>query len=374
MKVVVIIPTYNESENIDRLVPALAEEFNKIPSHDFTVLFVDGNSPDGTADRLRKMSGTYPFIQVIVETQKSGLGAAYMLGFDYAVKNLTADVIIEMDADLQHNPTDIAKLVAGIDEGFDYVIGSRYVNGISIPKEWSLYRKFMSVGGNIFTRIVLGLFSITDFTTGFKASRVKDFVDKIDLSQISSKGFAYKMDLLYKMHKLGAKIKEVPITFGLRDRGTSKMERDNALDSLKVVLMLRFKESQSFFKFLAVGVCGLFADSSLFNILRLTFLTSASASAASGFVAMLVTYTLNNFWSFGDRKKATVADNVKSFAVFAAFSYVPILFRSWLVKFATAQIADTVLVANAAFLVGVLIGLVWNFTVYSKFIWRKAKA
>ncbi|MBI2620868.1 glycosyltransferase family 2 protein [candidate division WWE3 bacterium] len=371
MKVVVVIPTYNEAENIGRLIPVLAEKFREMPHHEFKILVVDANSPDGTADVVRKVRPEFPFAHVLVEEKKAGLGAAYMLGFNHAINHMGADVVVEMDADFQHNPGDLKLLIAGIDEGYDYVLGSRYMRGVHIPKEWAFYRRFLSIGGNIFAKVVLGIFTISDFTTGFKATRVKGFLDRIELASVGSKGFAYKMDLLYRMYKMGAKIKEVPIVFGVRDRGDSKMEKDNVMDSLKVVLRIRIRENQSFFRFLAVGTTGLVADSSIFNLLRIAVLGSSFASAVSGFVAMFVTYTLNNLWSFEDRRKKYLADNAKSFLVFTASSYVPILFRSWLVHVATSFIADTVLVANAAFLAGVVVGLIWNFTVYSRFIWKK---
>ena len=371
MKIVVVIPTYNEAENIFRLIPALENEFKEMPNHAFHILVVDGNSSDGTGAAVEEAGKRNPQIHLLMEEKKAGLGAAYLYAFKYALANLNPDVLVEMDSDFQHDPKDLKKLIEAIDEGYDYVLGSRYKNGINIPREWAFYRKFLSVCGNLFTKFALGIFYINDFTTGFKASRVNGFVTKIDLAKVSSSGFAYKMDLLYKMCKLGARIKEVPIKFGLRDRGSSKMERDNVLDSLKVVLTIRIKESASFFKFLAVGIAGLVTDSSVFNILRVTILASAYSSASSGFVAMLVTYTLNNIWSFNDRRKSTIRENVKSFALFAVSSYIPILFRSWLIKLAITRFSDTVLVANLTFLIGVVIGLVWNFTIYSKIVWKK---
>ena len=169
------------------------------------------------------------------------------------MQNLQPDIICEMDADFQHDPKDLPRLTKEIYNGYDYAIGSRFTKGGKIPKEWALRRKFLSVGGNLFSKFVLGIFSVNDFTSGFKASRVKGFADSIDLDHILSGGFAYKMDLLFKMHKKGAKIKEVPIEFGIRDRGDSKMEKNNALDSLRVVLTLRYNENKNFFKFLGLN-------------------------------------------------------------------------------------------------------------------------
>jgi dolichol-phosphate mannosyltransferase len=166
---------------------------------------------------VANLSKKYNFVHLLTEKEKAGLGAAYAYGFKYAMAEINPEVLVEMDADFQHDPKDVTRLVREISHGYDYVIGSRFTRGGSIPKEWGIYRKFWSVGGNLFSKVVLGIFNVNDFTTGFKASRVRGFVDKLDLDNILSKGFAYKIDLLFKMHKLGAKIKEIPIKFGLRD-------------------------------------------------------------------------------------------------------------------------------------------------------------
>ncbi len=383
MKVVITIPTYNEVENIGLVLDCITEASKKMLKHDFFVLVVDANSPDGTGSLVEQKSKKNPNIKLLVEEEKLGLGAAYIFGFKYAVNVMDADVVIEMDGDMQHKPDDVLRLVAEIDKGSDYVIGSRFTEGGSIPKEWTLYRKVLSRYGSIFAKLVLGIRQIHDFTSGFKATRVKGFLEKIDLSAISSNGFAYKIELLYKMYLMGAKITEVPIAFGLRDRGSSKMEMSNFLDSFLLVLRLRVEQSKSFFIFLIVGSLGFIVDTFIFNLvvflgvvgviqLNSTPIPLGSfASLISGFIAMFVTYVLNNRWTFGDRKSPVGPSLAVSIIVYYLFSYTPILFRSWLVKFSIDSFGDTFIVNNLAFFTGIFIGLVWNFTVYSKIIWRK---
>lgn len=370
MKIVIIIPTYNEAENIGKLIEAVSGVIKNI-SHETRVLVVDGTSPDGTADVVRKKMKSYKFVDLVVK-EKGGLGADYIYGFKYAMSRLNADVIIEMDADFQHDPNDLPKLIAEIDNGYDYVIGSRFVKGGSIPKNWAFKRKLYSKLGNITSKVILGVFNVNDFTTGYKVSRVKGFVDKIDFDTILSKGFAYKINLLYKMYKLGAKIKEVPIDFSLRDGGTSKMEGNNAIDSLRVVLTLRLKDknTQKFLKFCSVGFIGLFTDTGIFNLLRIGLFSSKVSSLISGFAGMLSTFLLNNFWAFKDNKLEGMKKKITSLVVYLVSSYIPILFRSELIKFSIGKFGDTFLVSNTAFFIGVVLGLIWNFTVYSKFIWR----
>lgn len=375
MKIVVVIPTYNEAKNIGRLIEALDIEFKKIPEHDFNLLVVEGNSPDGTADVVREKMKNYDFVRLLMEEKKAGLGSAYVYGFKHAMNELKADVLVEMDADFQHDPAELASLIKEIDNGYDYVIGSRFVKGGSIPSEWELKRKLFSRLGNTTSKIILGIRGVNDFTTGYKVSRVKGYADSIDLDNILSKGFAYKMDLLYKMFRVGAKIKEVPIKFGLRDEGDSKMEKNNLKDSLKVVIKLRLKdpETQKFLKFCAVGLVGLAVDSGLFNLLRLALSNSRSASLISGFIAMLTTFLINNFWSFRENKIQGTGKKVSSFIIYIVSSYFPIFLRSMLIKYSVLKFGDTFLVSNTAFFIGILFGLIWNYIVYSKIIWRNKK-
>lgn len=373
MKIVIVIPTYNEAENIGRLVEALSQEFKKDLSNAYHILVVEGNSPDKTADVVKEKQSKYDFVHLLMETKKAGLGAAYVFGFKYAMKELNPDVLMEMDADFQHDPKDVVRMVAEISKGYDYVIGSRFTKGGSIPKEWQFHRKAMSVGGNLFSKIVLGIFNVNDFTSGFKASRVKGFVEKMDLDNILSGGFAYKIDLLFKMHRLKAKIKEIPIKFGLRDRGDSKMEKNNFVDSLRVVLSLRFNEKKSFFKFCIVGFIGLAVDTGFFNLFRVYFFSSNTSALLSGLVAMTATFILNNYWSFKENKLEGTSKKITSLLVYIISSSIPIFVRSKIVLLATDKFGDTFLVSNIAFFIGIVFGLVWNFTVYSKLIWKDKK-
>ncbi len=241
MKIIVIIPTYNERDTIGELIEALESECKNITQHEMGILVVDGNSPDGTAELARDLVSKYGNINVLVEKEKRGLGMAYIEGMRHAAGVLRADAFIEFDGDFQHDPNDIKKLVAEFDNGYDYIIGSRYVEGGSVPKAWGLYRRALSRFGGLFARLVLGL-KIKDSTSGLKLTRVAGFVDKLPLSEnkILSKRYAYKIHLLYAMVKLGAKVKEVPIKFLERGGGVSKAAFGDIWDSLRVVLKLRF--------------------------------------------------------------------------------------------------------------------------------------
>lgn len=242
MKITVIIPTYNECESIKILIDTLEKEFQTI-NHSFYILVVDSNSPDGTANIVRQQIESYQNVYLLVEKKKRGLGIAYINGMHYAVEKLYSDAFIEFDGDFQHDPKDIKYLVAEFDNGYDYVIGSRYVSGGSIPKEWAWYRKLLSRFGNLFIKYILCL-STKDNTSGFKLTRVKDFSNKLSLSEdkLLSRSYAYKIQFLYEMIKAGAKIKEVPIKFLERQSGDSKSSFKDIQESLKIVLILFYRK------------------------------------------------------------------------------------------------------------------------------------
>ncbi|MBU3957370.1 glycosyltransferase family 2 protein, partial [Patescibacteria group bacterium] len=260
MKIVVIIPTYNERENIDKMIEVLEKEiFPKIKKHEMWILVVDDRSPDGTVDIARKKMKKYENIELSLG-KKEGLGAAYIRGMKYAMEKMKADAVIEFDADFQHDPKHIPELVKKFDQGYDYVIGSRFVKGGTIPKEWSFYRKFLTIYGGLFTRFVLffpNINKIKDTTTGLKLTRVKGVLDKIDFSKIS-KGFCYKTEILYQIANMGAKITEVPIHFRVRTRGGTKMPFSNVIKTFLMVIQLRLQNPKTlqFIKFAVVGFIG----------------------------------------------------------------------------------------------------------------------
>lgn len=249
MKIIIIIPTYNEKDSIGQLIDAVEKEFSSeggsasgrknSPKHQLSILIVDGNSPDDTAEIVRNKAEFYENIDLFIEKEKRGLGMAYIVGMKYAIEQLGADAIIEFDGDFQHDPADIKRLIAEFDNGYDYVIGSRYVAGGSIPKAWPWYRKLLSRFGSLYIKWVLCL-PTNDNTSGFKLSRVKGFAEglPLDENKILSRQFAYKIHLLYEMIKMGAKVKEIPIKFLERGGGSSKSSMKDIFESLRVVSIL----------------------------------------------------------------------------------------------------------------------------------------
>jgi dolichol-phosphate mannosyltransferase len=254
---------------------------------------------------------------------------------------------------------------------YDLIIGSRYVLGGSIPKEWSFKRKFISYFGSFFARVVLRIFKIKDFTSGFKITKVGGVLDKIDFDKVKSKGFAYKIDLLTRMYSMNIKIIEVPISFGLRDRGTSKMEQKNMNDSLKVVLEFAIERNKNFIKFLIVGFGGLFIDYFVFSFAFFVLHVVDYTKFISGFTAMIFTFTMNNFFSFRERKKTKLSEFIPYATLYILSSSIPIFVGQQIIDFTRNIFGKDLIAINIAFFVGIFIGLIWNYTVYSKIIWRK---
>jgi dolichol-phosphate mannosyltransferase len=242
---VVVIPTYNEARSICPLIDALfATARSKAPQWNVRVLVVDGDSPDGTAQAVRAAMERQPQLDLLVEAQKAGIGAAYLLGFERAMRDLAADAVVEFDGDFQHPPETLPVMLAAIDEGFDYVLGSRAIPGGGYPQGWSFYRHLMSRGGGFVARLLLffplrSFFRITDPTTGLKATRVRGVLDGFDLTRIRSKGFGYKIELLYHLVKQGARVKEIPLNFQPRRLGESKITRQTPGEILRTVVWLR---------------------------------------------------------------------------------------------------------------------------------------
>jgi len=230
-KIIVIIPTYNEAKNIAELVK---EIFNQ-NLFSLSLIIIDDNSPDGTGQIAEELARNYPII-VIHRSRKSGLGSAYQLGFEYALKN-GADFICQMDADFSHQPKDLPRLIEACQKGADLALGSRKIEGGKIIG-WNWWRKFCSWGAMFFSRFILGL-KTKDVTTGFRCYR-KEALEKINFKEIKSSGYAWQEEIIYRAEKAGLKIKEIPITFIDRKFGKSKLSWREILEFFINIIKLKW--------------------------------------------------------------------------------------------------------------------------------------
>jgi len=226
---VVCLPTYNEHENVERMVRALGEL-------GVSVLVIDDSSPDGTGELADRLARELSHVEVLHRERKEGLGPAYLAGFRRALAD-GAELILEMDCDFSHDPADVQRLIAAADEA-DLVLGSRYIPGGSVGN-WGLLRRAVSAGGSLYARLLLGV-GVHDLTGGFKCYR-RTVLETIDLGAISSKGYAFQIETTYRALRAGFRVVEVPITFIDREQGGSKMSRRIVLEAIWKVPALRAK-------------------------------------------------------------------------------------------------------------------------------------
>ncbi len=229
----VVIPTYNERENIGPIVEAVRSELDSLGA-EHTVLVVDDSSPDGTGELADRLAASDPHVQVMHRPAKRGLGPAYIAGFQRAL-DAGAELIVEMDADFSHDPAYLALMLEAAGDA-DLVLGSRYVEGGGI-RNWRLRRRIVSRGGSLYARVVLGL-PVSDLTGGFKCFR-RAVLEAIDLPGVRSQGYAFQVELTYRAIQLGFRVKEIPIVFTERREGQSKMTREIVLEAAWMVPSLR---------------------------------------------------------------------------------------------------------------------------------------
>jgi dolichol-phosphate mannosyltransferase len=298
MNVVIIVPTYNERGNIGRLIEALDGQFAMIP-HDMNILVVDDNSPDGTAEVVRSLMPTHANLHLL-PGKKEGLGAAYIRGMEYALKELDADVLFEMDADFSHNPEDVPRLLAALEDGADFVIGSRYVPGGSIPSNWSKVRRLNSRYGNIVARYIAGIYRVKDCTAGFRAIRAL-LLRQINLRNLRVQGYAFQVALLHEAVIRSAVICEVPVNFIDRTSGESKLGWKDIVEFFRNALGIRLRSSDTFMKFLLVGGIGVVVNLGLFTLLLRMGVNKYVASPIAIQVSIVSNFLLNNYWTFRSR-------------------------------------------------------------------------
>jgi dolichol-phosphate mannosyltransferase len=241
-----ILPTYNEAENIEPIVRAASDVLGRATADGsfgggFHVLVVDDGSPDGTGEIADRLAAENDWMHVLHRAEKNGIGPAYLAGFRHALKQ-GAGYLMEMDSDFSHDPADLARLLAAVDrdrpDSADLALGSRYVPGGGVS-DWGVLRRFISEGGSTYSRLVLGL-RARDLTGGFKCFR-REVLEAIHFDSVRSQGYAFQVELTYRAVRAGFRVVEVPIVFRDRQQGTSKMSWKIAAEAMFVVPLLRLK-------------------------------------------------------------------------------------------------------------------------------------
>ena len=400
---VVIIPTCNEAASIKGTVQGLLKYLRDEPSWKCSLLVVDANSPDGTADVVRSLSALHPEVNLLVEEKKEGIGAAYCKGFRHAVDTLGADVLIEFDGDSQHPPESVPLLLRAIDNGADLVLGSRRLAGGGYPEHWDPLRLFLSRAGGFLARLILffpfpEFKRITDPTTGLKATRVHGPFQKLDLGRLRNRGFGYKIEMLFRLVELGVRISEVPLRFRPRILGESKMTQQTPVEILGTALRLRLMEERTrrFIRFCIVGGSGFVVNAVLLEVFvragfvaalagKFAFLaahpflafaseTAAWAAGLSIEGSIVNNFLWNNFWTFGARRAGEILRTLRKFLVFNLLSVGGILIQFCTVGLAARLFGNTMQVRQITLILTVgLLVLPYNWLAYNKLVWRKKR-
>lgn len=393
-RAVVIIPTYNERGNIEKAIDTLHGVFSKIKDWDMHVLVVDDTSPDKTYEVVAEYEKKHKDVHLLINKKKSGLGGAYIAGMKKAFGELKADAVFEFDADLSHDATKIPLFLKSLDAGNDMVLGSRYIPGGSMPKDWGLHRKILSVGANILIMIVFADFKIRDWTSGFRAitKKVFDAVSpELDSSQFS--GYTFQIGFLYHAQRKGFKIDpNIAYHFVDREIGQSKVGPEYIKNTLLFIFQMRIQEllRMKFFKFALVGGLGAAIQFIGLEVFRavlpeftvLQYITDyLTAVFLSIEVAILSNFILNNAWTFA-QEKIQAAQYLPKFLQFNLASAGSILIQLivnfigehaiGLFSLFTVPVAGFVVDTGHIYLaIGILLGMIWNFFAYTTFIWKK---
>ncbi|MBP7875848.1 glycosyltransferase family 2 protein [Candidatus Woesebacteria bacterium] len=384
---VVIIPTYNERENIGRTLDTILPIFDSITDWRVEVLVVDDTSPDKTYELVREYGKKDQRVHLLLNATKSGLGGAYNKGMSHAFTKLNADVVFEFDADLSHDPKKFADFLLEIDRGADMVLGTRYKFGGSMPADWGLHRKFLSYFGNLVIMTVLGDFRYRDWTSGYRAVTRKVFETVSPLLKGDRfTGYTFQIGSLYYAIKAGFKVVEaVPYAFVDRTVGVSKIGPEYLKNTLLFIFRMRIEEllQNRVVKFALVGGVGTLVQLISLQLFRHQLTTEQWYELAvflSIETAIVSNYILNSLWTFND-KKIPLKQIPGKFIAFNLSSFGSILIQMALAAGGKATIGirplftlpfvnmtiDTGLVYV---IVGIGIGMVWNFFAYTRLIWK----
>ena len=359
----VVLPTYNEAQNVSILIPRIFEQANAISTHELHVLVVDDNSPDGTGDVVRKYAHEYPCLHMITG-EKNGLGEAYKKGMAFALSTLKPDIVFQMDADLQHDPSVLPLFVNLYNHGFSLVIGSRFAPAGST--DFPLHRKLLSLLGNWLIRFVGGLPRLRDCTSGYRCIRA-DLITKCDFSKLSTRGYSFQSSFLFELLRNGARVVEIPIIFSARLYGESKLSFRDQVEFLTNLGKLRFRKSSEFIRFCVTGSSGVVVNMGGYILLtRLLGIPIEIASPIAIEISILSNFFLNHVWTFRNRETQSYwQTKLLRFHAVAALAGV-INYGLLLLLAKTLGWWDI-----AANLAGITVGMIVNYSMNSVWTWKE---
>ena len=362
-KAVIILPTYNEAENVSTLIPAIFSQQSFSKNWKLYIVVVDDNSPDQTAAKVINLQKKYSALYLITG-KKRGLGRAYIRGFKYAIEKIHPDVIFEMDGDWSHSPKLIPEFIKRIDAGADFIIGSRYIPGGAIPAEWALHRKILSYLGNIIIRLGFMKLKIHEWTNGYRAIRtvfLKKIIDELD----PFNGYVFQIAVLDRAVKQNISIIEIPVQFKERKSGRSKISSGKYIFDIFLYIFL----NSSFIKFAFVGFTGFIVNALGLEFFYRVGFTPAVAAALGGELATVSNFMWNNLWSFKHKKIAHDRGLIPKFAQFNAVAIGAIAIQAIVVGLGTILFGDQTRFVFLVLAVTIFV-IPYSYFMYNKFIWK----
>ena len=365
-KICFVLPTYNEEENIENIIQQILKEEKNQSKHTFSILVVDDNSTDETQTIVQRYISLNSKVH-LVTGQKKGLGDAYKRGFKFALNDLKADLIFQMDSDGQHDASLIPDFVSYIEDGKDVVIGSRFIDGGTTP-DFSFSRLLMSKVGNLLVRYVGGITQVKDCTSAYRAIRAS-YLKELNFSYLSTRGYSFQSSLICDLAWRGADISEIPIEFSSRQGGYSKLALRDQIEFLLNIPRLGFRNLEDFMKYSLVGVSGVFVNLGLYLFLtRYYEISEVVAPLIAIESALISNFILNNFWTFGKRiTQSRIRVKFVKFHLVSGFSAL-INYSAFIALFLVFGLYD--ILAN---LIGIGLAAIVNYLINSNWTWKDNK-
>ncbi len=365
LKACVVLPTYNEVENIESIIKAIFAMQSNVTTHQLYVIVVDDNSPDGTQEIVKKQMNQHPYLR-LVTGNKVGLGDAYKRGISFAITTFNPDLLLQMDADGQHDPKLIPEFINLANDGFSLVIGSRYVPGGSTP-DFSYWRKFLSIVGNFLIRHLGKASNVQDCTSGFRCIKA-NLLPKCNLDGLSTRGYSFQSLLVCELIRNGAKPIEVPIIFKDRVKGKSKLTLRDQIEFLVSITKITYRYSEDFIKYCLVGLVGVVVNLGAYLLLNRYFQIPLQVASLIAIETSIVSnFLFNNYWTFKTRpKKLSVFRKLVNFHIAAGIAGLLFYYLFFLLLTTVLGINDVL-----SILLATTTGTISNYTINSLWTWRK---
>ncbi|RJR29531.1 glycosyltransferase family 2 protein [Candidatus Microgenomates bacterium] len=366
-KIALIVPTFNEAKNIDSFLKTLLEIGKDLNGYSLFILVIDDYSPDGTGEIVKKIAAKHKNV-TLISKEKEGLGAAIIFGMGYALQKIKPDVLMQIDADWSHNPKLLPQFLNKLDNGADFVIGSRYIKGGSIPPNWKWNRKLYSFFGNLWVRFGLGMLTPHDWSSGYRAMR-REVVEKVYKGLEKYTGYTFQVAFLYRVKQAKFKVGEVPLVFIDRVHGKSKFP---ATQYIKEVSLFVINNSK-IIKYLVVGVSGFLLQTVISSILISLGFFAGVAVTLGSFLGIVNNFLGNNLWTFSEHKIQGRRQLLKKFIHFLGTSIGAVIIQGVVVGVGVTIFGESAWFWLMVFAIAFLV-IPYNYIIYNKFIWKTHKS